>query len=284
VDDQKIRIDVGCIRSGDEICAVAQPRSTEALANRPLVLDDGRTCMIAGDQLECARDYRIAKCLVQTEGLNISGALKVKSTDPEISKLKRHINTDRMALCGKAHPSAALIGDFVKLNQNAGLRMKIEGGVTIATAKKGELLQVIDVELPFDDLGNRLYKVRTSPITTGWISAGPTADGEKVVSVVKRSTSINSSAPAAKGLKFWLPTVGSSIEVAKADGLKLLVSTNGEVKTTLAKNEKAVVEEVKILGAANEIWLRVKTASDVGYIYSGSTYPNLTVDQWVKVK
>jgi len=284
VDDQKIRIDVGCIRSGDEICAVAQPRSTEALANRPLVLDDGLTCMIAGDQLECARDYRIAKCLVQTEGLNISGALKVKSTDPEISKLKRHINTDRMALCGKAHPSAALIGDFVKLNQNAGLRMKIEGGVTIATAKKGELLQVIDVELPFDDLGNRLYKVRTSPITTGWISAGPTADGEKVVSVVKRSTSINSSAPAAKGLKFWLPTVGSSIEVAKADGLKLLVSTNGEVKTTLAKNEKAVVEEVKILGAANEIWLRVKTASDVGYIYSGSTYPNLTVDQWVKVK
>ncbi|MDZ4083470.1 MAG: hypothetical protein U1E10_11065 [Bdellovibrionales bacterium] len=294
VEDQKIRIDVGCIRSGDEICAVAQPRKTESIANRPLVLDDGMTCVMShsaagGGQLECARDYRIAKCLVaQASGissgpdstnLNVSGAVKMKSTDPEISKLKRHVHTDRMALCGKAHPTAALVGDVVKLNQNVGIRMKVEGGVTIANAKKGQMFQVIDVELPFDSLGNRLYKVMLSPTSAGWISAGPTADGEKVLSVLSRST-----APVPKGLKTWLPTAGSNIEVAKLDGVKLMVSQDGEVKTTLAKGDKAIVEEVKILGAANEIWLRVKTASETGYIYSGSTYPTMTVDQWVKVK
>ena len=141
------------------------------------------------------------------------------------------------------------------------------------------MFQVIDVELPFDSLGNRLYKVMLSPTSAGWISAGPTADGEKVLSVLSRST-----APVPKGLKTWLPTAGSNIEVAKLDGVKLMVSQDGEVKTTLAKGDKAIVEEVKILGAANEIWLRVKTASETGYIYSGSTYPTMTVDQWVKVK
>ncbi|MBN8539433.1 MAG: hypothetical protein J0L82_03520 [Deltaproteobacteria bacterium] len=280
VEDQKIRIDVGCVRSGDEICAVAQPRTTESLEDRPLVLDDGMSCIIGKGQLECARDYRIAKCLVaQRPDLNVAGALKLKATDPALSKLKRLVHTDRMALCGKAHPDAALIGDIVKLNENVGIRMKVEGGVTISTAKKGQMFQVIDVELPFDALGNRLYKVMLTPSQTGWISAGPTSSGEKTVSVYSRST-----AQPPKSLKLWLPTVGSQIEIAKADGTKLLVSPDGEGKTTLAKGEKAVVEEVKILGAANEIWLRVKTASDSGYIYSGSTYPNMTIDQWVKVK
>lgn len=288
VEDQKIRIDVGCIRSGDEICAVAQPRTSESLVNRPLVLDDGMSCVITaaegGDRLDCARDYRIAKCLVaQRPELNVSGALKVMATDPELSKYKRFVHTDRMALCGKAHPTAALVGDVVKLNQNAGIRMKVEGGVTIATAKKGEMFQVIDVELPFDSLGNRLYKVvyksKSSKAQEGWISAGPDVDGNKVLSVISRLAE-----PAPKGLNLWLPTVGAQLEIAKADGVKLLVSQDGEVKSTLAKGDKAIVEEVKILGAANEIWLRVRTASDTGYIYSGSTYPNMTVDQWVKVK
>jgi len=280
VEDQKIRIDVGCIRSGDEICAVAQPRTTESLVDRPLVLDDGMSCVLTKGQLECARDYRIAKCLVaQSPDLNVAGAIKLKATDPELLKLKRHVHTDRMALCGKAHPNSALIGDVVKLNENLGIRMKVEGGVTIATAKKGQMFQVIDVELPFDSLGNRLYKVILTPTSSGWISAGPNSTGEKSVAVFSRAT-----AQPPKGLKLWLPTVGSQLEIAKADGVKLLVSPDGESKITLAKGEKAVVDEVKILGAANEIWLRVKTASDVGYIYSGATYPNMTIDQWVKVK
>lgn len=280
VEDQKIRIDVGCIRSGDDICAVAQPRTTESLVDRPLVLDDGMSCVLSKGQLECARDYRIAKCLVaQSPDLNVAGAIKLKATDPELLKLKRHIHTDRMALCGKAHPNSALIGDVVKLNENLGIRMKVEGGATIATAKKGQMFQVIDVELPFDSLGNRLYKVMLTPTSSGWISAGPNSTGEKSVAVFSRST-----AQPPKGLKLWLPTVGSQLEIAKADGVKLLVSPDGESKITLAKGEKAVVDEVKILGAANEIWLRVKTASDVGYIYSGATYPNMTIDQWVKVK
>jgi hypothetical protein len=280
VEDQKIRIDVGCIRSGDEICAVAQPRTTESLVDRPLVLDDGMSCVLTKGQLECARDYRIAKCLVAlSPDLNVAGAIKLKATDPELLKLKRHVHTDRMALCGKAHPNSALIGDVVKLNENLGIRMKVEGGATIATAKKGQMFQVIDVELPFDSLGNRLYKVMLTPTSSGWISAGPNSTGEKSVAVVSRST-----AQPPKGLKLWLPTVGSQLEIAKADGVKLLVSPDGESKITLAKGEKAVVDEVKILGAANEIWLRVKTASDVGYIYSGATYPNMTIDQWVKVK
>lgn len=280
VEDQKIQIDIGCIRSGDDICAVAQPRTTESLTNRPLVLDDGMTCVIAKGQLECARDYRIAKCLIaQTPDMNFAGALKLKATDPELSKFKRLVHTDRMALCGLAHPKAALIGDVIRLNQNAGIRMKVEGGVTIETAKKGQSFQVIDVELPFDALGNRLYKVMLKPNSSGWISAGAISDGEKVLSVISRSAE-----PAPKGLKLWIPKVGAQVEIAKTDGVKLLVSPDGENKITLAKGEKAIVEEVSVLGAANEIWLRVKTSSDVGYIYSGSTYPNMTIDQWVKVK
>lgn len=288
VEDQKIRIDIGCIRSGDEICAVAQPRTSESLLNRPLVLDDGMSCLINNGQLECARDYRIAKCLVvQNPTLNVSGALKLKATDPELLKLKRIVHTDRMALCGKAHPSSPLIGDYIKINQNVGVRMMQEGGVIIATAKKGQVLQVIDFDLPFHPSGNRLYKVKLPNKETGWLSAGEAADGEKVLSVVQRGNQV-----APKGATAWLPAIGTKLEVSKPDGLKLLVapelgegsSVRNETKTTLARGEKAEVEEVKIVGAANEIWLRVKTANDSGYIYSGSTYPNLTVDQWVKLK
>ncbi len=281
VEDQKLRIDIGCIRSGDEICAVAQPRKTESLINRPLVLDDGMNCVIAEGVLECARDYRIAKCLMALNPeLNMSGALKLKASDPDLAKLKRRVHVDRMALCGKAHPTAALIGDIIKVNQNSGIRMKVEGGVTIATAKKGQSYQVIDVDLPFDSSGNRLYKVKLSPSADGWISAGPVSSGDKPLSVVQRA-----GAAQIAGLKLWIPAKGMAVEIAKQDGIKLLVAPEtSESKLTLAKGTKVLVDDVKILGAANEIWLRVKAGDDIGYIYSGSTYPQMTVDQWIKVK
>jgi hypothetical protein len=286
-EDYKLKIDLDCIRSGDELCAVAKERKDEYIASRALLMEDGSTCVtIDGKSLHCARDTRVFTCL---SGLSPEVAtatpLKIKSSDREITELPKKFYENRLELCQKSFPSLASIGDIVTTNLAIAAKKDIDGK-TVGFTKKGQSFQILDVDIDLDERAERRYRIRFPNRVEGWISAGDVSNTDKLVTIQRMALET----PDAKTAQHWLPTKGAQIEIAKADGLKLLVSpetadgASTEVKGKLSKGAKVEVEDVQILGAANEIWLRVKTEADVGYIYAGRTFPTMTIDQWVKVK
>jgi hypothetical protein len=198
--------------------------------------------------------------------------------------LPRKFYENRLELCAKSFPTLASIGDIVTTNQALAARNEI-GGKVVGFTKKGQSFQILDIEIELGQKGARQYRIRFPNKVEGWISAGDSSNAESVANIGRMAMGT----PDAKGVTRWLPTKGAQIEVAKVDGLKLLARPETvlglpiEAKVSLAKGAKVEVEDVQITGAANEIWLRVKSDLGVGYIYAGRTYPSLTVDQWVKV-
>lgn len=284
-DDHKLAIDLACIRSGDDLCAIAKERKGEYLASRPLLLEDGSTCIVGeGRQLECARDLRVFTCLAAlTPDLKSSEPLKISASDSEVAKLTRRYHEDRMTLCQASEQGFALIGDAVIAKQDLAVRAAV-GGRVVGYAKKGLGFQVLDIEVSLDPKAKRYYRIRLNAKTEGWIDAGTADTTAKLLTVEPKAFG-----DLGKFITAWLPTKGSRVEIAKADGVKLLVApetgaTRAEIKGQIAKGETPVVEEIKVLGAANEIWLRVNNGQDVGYIFAGRTYPTTTVQEWVKVK
>lgn len=284
-DDHKLAIDLACIRSGDDLCAIAKERKGEYLASRPLLLADGSTCVVGeGEQLECARDLRVFTCLAAlTPDLKSSEPLKISAGDAEVSRLARRYHEDRMTLCQASDQGFALIGDVVVAKQDLAVRATT-GGRVVGYAKKGLGFQVLDIEVSLDPKAKRHYRVRLNAKTEGWIDAGTAETTARLLTIERKAFG-----EVGKFVTAWIPTKGSAVEIVKAEGVKLLVapetgSSRAEVKGQIAKGATPVVEEVKVLGAANEIWLKVRNGADVGYIFAGRTYPTTTIQDWVKVK
>lgn len=284
-EDHKLTIDVACIRAGDELCAIAKPFKGDDLAGRPLLLDDGSTCLLSeAGQLECAKDLRLFKGLAAlSPDMKAGEALKISRTDPALAKLKLRHHEDRMTLFQAANQGFAVVGDVIIPKRNLPLQQSI-GGAAIATIKKGLGYQVLDLEVSLDPKAVRHYKVRLNAKTEGWIEAGTAETTGNLVAIEPKAFG-----DVGKNVTAWLPFKGSTVEVVKVGGMKLLVapetaSGRAEVKGQLEKGESALVEEVQVLGSANEIWLKIRRGQETGYIFAGRTYPTSTTQEWIKVK
>ncbi len=284
-EDHKLAIDLACIRSDDDLCAIAKPRNGESLSGRPLLLDDGSTCLLSdAGRLECASDLRVFKSLAAlAPELTSSGALKISRSDSSISKLPRINHENRMALLKAANLKFAVIGDVIVPESNLPLLGAI-GGAPIAILKKGTGFQVLDVELSLDAKAIRYYKVRLNAKTEGWVESGTAETTDSLLAIHSKAFG-----DVGKNVIAWVPYTGATVQVVKNEGIKLLVApetktVRAEVKGQLSKGETAYVEEVQILGSANEIWLKVRRAQDTGYVFAGRTYPSSTTQEWFKVK
>lgn len=286
-ENHKLNVNLDCARSGDDFCAVAKDRLNEFIGSRALVMEDGSTCVTTdGKTLQCAKDVRVFTCLAgMSEEVASATPLKVKSSDRQIMEMKRTFVENRLELCQKAFPDIASIGDVVTTNVAIAVKSEI-GGRTVGFTKKGQALQVLDVDVELDEAHLRNYRVRLSNKVEGWIAAGTKDTAEKIATVTHLQM-----APPAKTVTQYLPAKGGQVVIAKTDGLSLLSSHESDdwspPQTTIAKltpGTVAEVQDVLISSAANEIWLQVKTPAGEGYVYAGRTYPSSTVDQWVTVR
>lgn len=283
-EDKKLDLNLDCVRSGDDLCAVAKERRGEFLGSRPLLMEDGSTCVtVDGTSLKCATDARVFTCLAGLSSEVASAKpLKIKSTDRDIVRMTKTFYEDRLALCRSSFPDVASIGDVVTTQVSIAVKNEI-GGKTLGFAKKGQSFQVLDLEVDLDEKGERYYHVRLPNKVEGWISGGDSTTAEKVAKVEHTGF-----ATPAKTVSQVLPTQGARVAVVKTGGLKFLAAPEKsgaitKVKATLEKGAVMSVEGVEVSGAANEIWLRVRSGDDVGYVYAGRTFPKVTVDEWLKV-
>ncbi len=84
-----------------------------------------------------------------------------------------------------------------------------------------------------------------------------------------------------------LPAKGSIVEIVRADGIPMREVAGEDVdkpyKFQLFKDAHLTVEEVKILGEDNKIFLKVTSGANTGWIYAGHTLPTVTVSSWIKI-
>lgn len=276
--EKKVTIDLDCARTGDDLCAVAKERREEMITSRPLIMEDGRTCVSTdGKSLDCARDTRVFSCMagIRSEVL-ASAPLKVRASDGEIAAMPANDHVDRLGLCNQAFPDMAKLGDLVIPSKDVGMAKDI-GGRPFLKIKKGQALQVLDLEVDIDEANApKFYRVRLAGQQEGWISGTDV----QIVNLGFRAPT-----DALSKTKTWLPAIGRAVEVAKTDGSKLLSKPDSkDIVATLSKGAQAMVEAVEVTGAANEIWLKVKAGDLEGYIYAGRTFPSLSIEQWVKLK
>ncbi len=284
-ENHKLKVDLDCVRSGDDFCAVAKERLNEYIASRPLVMENGTTCVTAdGKSLQCARDVRVFTCLAGlSDEVAMATPLKIKSTDRQVMGMPRTMVENRLELCQNAFPEVASIGDVVTTNVAVAIKAET-GGRTIGFTKKQQAFQVLDIEVELDEARARQYRIRLPNKLEGWISGGTRETADKIATVTKLSFNA-----VPKGVTQFLPAIGGQVQISKTDGSKLLLTREADgVKTetleVLEKGTVVEVEDVQIIAAANEIWLKVKTPTQRGYIYAGRTFPSSTIDQWVTVR
>lgn len=84
-----------------------------------------------------------------------------------------------------------------------------------------------------------------------------------------------------------LPVAGSVVEIVRDSGVYLRTAA-GEDETTapldqIVKSARLTVEEVATLGTENKIYLKVTQGGKTGWIYSGRTFPDVTISKWIKI-
>ncbi len=279
--DQKLQLKVDCLMNGDSLCAVARADRNAYLKSRPLIFDDGRTCLITGArQFTCAPDARTFQCLAKIVPGTLSNVpVRLKVRDPSF-----RVNTvmDRDDLCRANIPGLAKVGGFLQLRSDIRARDGI-GGPVLRGLKAGSVVQVIDYEIierhRADDkvATERYYRVPVDSGKSGWIYGGTQSD-YKQWAVAKASKTPSTI--------LFIPVPGSTIQIRRQGGLSLRDADSeigGIGFHKVASRSQAEVIRVIVRESTNEIYLQVRSRNSTGYIYVGRTYPEVSIHQWIQV-
>jgi hypothetical protein len=285
-----LKLDLNCIRSGDELCAIATERRGEYLTSRPLILEEGSTCVTRdGQSLHCASDLRTFACLARLDADVLRARpLRVAANDRQVRSLRQNRISDRAQFCAQAVPGLSRIGDVIRAEKDVRVRREL-GGADVGFIRKGQRYQVLDFEVDLAKDGDRYYRVRMANSVEGWAYAGNSENAATWFAV--ESTGFQ--APPAT-TPIALPIQGGRVRVKKTEGLRLLaeivqgteaqIAAAGTSAPIVARGSVLQVEKVEVRGTANEIWLKVATANQQqGWIYAGRTYPQLSIVSRIEV-
>lgn len=285
-----LKLDLNCIRSGDELCAVATERRSEYLSSRPLILEEGQTCVtLDGQSLHCASDLRTFACLARLDAdILRARPLRVAADDRQLRSLRQNRISDRAQFCSQAVQGLSRIGDVIRAEKDVRVRREM-GGADVGFIRKGQRYQVLDFEVDMAKDGDRYYRVRMANGGEGWAYAGNSENAATWFAT--ESTGFQAPPQTAQ---VFLPIQGGRVRVKKAEGLRLLpeivqgteaqIVAAGASAPLLARATVLQVEKVEVRGTANEIWLKVTSANSAqGWVYAGRTYPQLSIASRVEV-
>ncbi len=278
--DKQTPLKVDCLMNGDSFCAVAKADRDAYVKSRPLIFEDGTTCLLTGlKQMTCAPDARTFQCLANLEPEILSNVpLLLKNRDRSF-RVKTIVERDD--LCRSMIPGLAKVGGYLYLQSDIRARDGI-GGPVLRGLKAGSVVQVLDYEI-FSRIGEdgnlvreRYYRVPIDRSTSGWIYGGMSSDYKQwAVATAAKS----------KSTLLFIPVAGSVIEVMRNGGIALrdADSENAAFIHQVSSRARLLVRRVLIRETTNEIFLHVRSRSNDGYIYVGRTYPELSVRQWIRV-
>ena len=311
-------INVHALMIGDDLGAMAKTQRDAYIRSRPLLFADGRTCLTSdGLNFTCAPDMRIFSCLAKVDPSVLDNDPLKMDKPPAGAKITTV--TDREPVCRHVVQGLYKVGTRIVLKQKILMRETV-GGTPVGNTRPGRVYQVQDYDVRLGGKTERYYKVTTSGGSEGWIYGGVDDDRQDWMvaasdAQIAAAKSGGASKPATASAKpevkapaekekpkaeskddndgsddtqAMLPVKGSIIEVIKDDGI-LLRAAAGEDESKaytdqLYKGARFAVEDVKVLGAENKLYLKVTGGKNhSGWIYAGRTFPDVTVSKWIKI-
>ena len=174
-------LNIKCIINGDDLCAMSKPLRDKYMESRPLVFNDGRTCLTSdGTNFTCANDMRVFSCLAKINPDVLDNDPLKMDVIPSFAKITTV--TDREPLCERAVQGLLKVGTMVVMRKEILMRETI-GGSPIGNTRQGRVYQIEDYDLRLGGKTERYYKIKTSSGDDGWIYGGEDADHTQWVDV-----------------------------------------------------------------------------------------------------
>lgn len=272
--EKKVDLNIKCLIDGDDLCAVAKEYQGQYLKNRPVVFENGRTCISGdGQHFDCTASLRIFSCManITPEALE-AHPVYVKDL---VSGVTYTNHASRDFICRSSVIGLVAVGDFISPRKEIRLRADV-GGRVVGSVKPHQVYQVLDYDVQLGADSKRYYRVRVDSKTEGYFYAGDEKDHKEWA--VKAEASL-------RNTKLYLPKAGSVVQIARKGGVKVMSSLDKERLEVgvLPSGEKVQVLNVMVQDSENEIYLYVESEGLKGFVYGGRTYPELTVPHWIKV-
>ncbi len=284
-DTVKSKVDVACLDNGDEFCQLPTPAKghISAKTEKVIIYNDGSSCVIdpqfgENQKVICATSLRLSQCFgVRSTAVKISNdtTLPVSFSNPNQNIYK--VFSDREELCGMRVPGLVLVGDFLKLKKSVNLYDEIDGKVIATLKPSSQVYQVIDYTVRGQETFERYYRIASSRGHYGWINGGTIKDFNDVIDIQDSP---------AEATVLNIPIKGTKFVVTNQAGLKIYSEpdTKSSVVSALKQNTHSVVQDLKIKGNDNEIFLKVNSDQGPGFVYVGRTYLTNTLSQYVRIE
>jgi hypothetical protein len=285
-ENMKSPVDIECLKAGRVSCAGRSDKAPEQTKTQPapvvtsaaqitgklLVLEDGRQCFSTDSKtLYCATDLRTFSCLeAYSPAFAKAEVVKMSADVLKSRSLEVKAYASRDELCRTAVKDMILPGQSLRVKTDRDLLDKVDGK-TVAKAKAGDVLQVVDYEI--SGLGANLqYRVQTADGKFLWVMAGPIAARK----VEKSATSASSK---------LLPNEGDKVVTLMKEGMNMrsAASRTAGVVDQIPLNTTVKVLAVVSSGGNGERWLQVQNSGHTGFIFSGHTFPESDVNTWIKL-
>jgi hypothetical protein len=260
-------LNVPCLMEKRENCRAIDPATPANLVAGALYqATDGRSCVINNDHAYCVAEAKDAICLNSVTGFTGQAAVKV---EPTLLAKYSPITVDRHRLCLSYDPTVFGVGSDLQLKTAVNLRATPGGGL-LATVPAGQKLEILNFELRNAPSNERYYKVRYQN-QDGYIYGGTRTDWSQWA-VASTEAALST-----------LAKVGQQVRIVNPTGINLRATPGGTLLQILPVRQVLTVQAVTILGSENEVYYKVQSGSQSGYIYSGLLLPTNTTAQWIDV-
>ena len=281
----KTKVDVTCLDNGDEFCHLPQPKDAVITdsTEKVLIYSDGSSCVVDPlftdvHNVICASSLRLSQCFgVQSTAVKINMDEKLENGFLLLKNDKNtKIYTNRDELCGLRVPDLIKTGEFLKLKKTINLYDEVDGKIIATLKPSNQVYQVIDYTIKGQESFERYYKIASSRGHYGYFNGGNIKDHSSIVEKVE--------APVAT-TTISLPIAGTKLVVTMQGGLKIYSDLDKKSSLgTLSNGTHFIVEDLKIIGSDNQMFLKITNQDSSGYVYVGRTFPNNTLNQFVRIE
>ncbi|MBL6988843.1 MAG: hypothetical protein ISR65_03660 [Bacteriovoracaceae bacterium] len=269
--DATSSVNIQCIIEDNENCNLPPPidppdekPSTEVI----YVKNNDLYCIYDGQQFNCIDSEKDLLCLEHF--LNKPQLETSVTLSSEFESDYPFVHHDRHDVCFNQSNSFGLrgISSSIRLHKNINFRATA-GGTLLSTIPKDTVVQVLDFEVKDYTKLYRYYYVHYKN-DYGYLYAGKLQDHNSWISASTKAPQIKE-----------IPTKGDQVTIKNPAGINLRSHIGGNVLTVVPKEALLTVDGNKFKNMQNDVYLAVTYDNEVGFIYAGSIFPQVSISEWV---
>ncbi|MCB0365719.1 MAG: transglycosylase SLT domain-containing protein [Bdellovibrionaceae bacterium] len=299
--DTELALDVDCLMRGNDLCAISEEQRVEYLSGHILTFYNpeestkNEYCVIGEDgDLHCIYGDHDVACLNRyAEIKQYNRVYRLNQPDLDFTRITYQ---NRHFVCQNAVDGLVPVGGFIKTHKAIAIRRGPSRDSDAIGSTENRVFQVIDF---FVRPGRELDRYYVVPVMTkqgldfGYIYAGSVKASKKpqygdwdrwaTPMTVKEALSSEDLVRPLPVVGEWMRVVTETKQPVLADILSS--DPHPQAISMLDSGDEFEVLNLELRGdeTANKMYLKIRGPSgEVGYLYSGQTSPNYTINRYVE--